>query len=247
MTNELSTSKLMQLFPNDIVAETWFEDIRWPKRKNCPKCGHTDIQEVYNRCPQPLRCRKCKYFFSVRKDTAMEYTNIGLQKWIFVIYIIVTSQNSVIRNNIRIELGLSLKNMRNIKQRLCKKIVNENNELIDPYEFCDKLNLDTIEKMEMLFCETIRKQNNKENKMKVFPVKCTRFQIGSENNVITIFAREKGVTGVHVLNQSNPNFTLFSSFSEVESLIMKLYEYTLNSSVNGREYDRIVHALRSIN
>ena len=50
-TEELSVFQLMQLIPDDIAAEKWFENIRWPEGKVCPKCGCGNIQEVYNRKP----------------------------------------------------------------------------------------------------------------------------------------------------------------------------------------------------
>ena len=32
----LSVFQLMQLFPNDVAAEKWFENVRWPDGKRCP-------------------------------------------------------------------------------------------------------------------------------------------------------------------------------------------------------------------
>ena len=42
-TEELSVFQLMQLIPDDIAAEKWFENIRWPEGKVCPKCGCGNI------------------------------------------------------------------------------------------------------------------------------------------------------------------------------------------------------------
>lgn len=125
---KLSVFQLMQLFPDDITAEKWFEEIRWPDGKECPKCGCGNIQEVYNRKPQPLRCRGCRYFFSVRKGTVMEGTNIGLQKWAFAIYMMVTSPKGVASTKTQRESGLTLKTAWYLNQRLREGFANENNE-----------------------------------------------------------------------------------------------------------------------
>ena len=37
-TEELSVFQLMQPIPDDIAAGKWFENIRWPEGKVCPKC-----------------------------------------------------------------------------------------------------------------------------------------------------------------------------------------------------------------
>ena len=125
---EFSVFQLMQLFPNDIAAEKWFENVRWPDGKRCPKCNCGDIQEVYNRKPQPLRCRGCRYFFSVRKGTVMEGTNIGLQKWAFAIYMMVTSPKGVASTKVQKDLGLTLKTAWYQNQRLREGFANEKNE-----------------------------------------------------------------------------------------------------------------------
>jgi len=129
-TEELSVFQLMQPIPDDIATEKWFENIRWPEGKVCPKCGCGDIQEVYNRKPQPLRCRGCRYFFSVRKGTVMEGTNIGLQKWAFAIYMMVTSPKGVASTKTQKEFGLTLKTAWYLNQRLREGFANENNEPI---------------------------------------------------------------------------------------------------------------------
>ena len=139
---ELSVFQLMQLIPDDIAAERWFENIRSPDGKRCPKCDHSDIQEVYNRRPQPLRCRKCRYFFSVRKGTVMEGTNIGLQKWAFAIYMMVTSPKGVASTKTQKELGLTLKTAWYLNQRLREGFANENNE---PVTFPDSPMSGTVE------------------------------------------------------------------------------------------------------
>ena len=129
-TEELSVFQLMQLIPDDIAAEKWFENIRWRDGKRCPKCDCANIQEVYNRRPQPLRCRKCRYFFSVRKGTVMEGTNIGLQKWAFAIYMMVTSPKGVASTKVQKDFGLTLKTAWFLNQRLREGFANENNEPI---------------------------------------------------------------------------------------------------------------------
>ena len=156
----------MQLIPDDIAAEKWFENVRWPEGKICPKCGCGDIQEVYNRRPQPLRCRKCRYFFSVRKGTVMEGTNIGLQKWAFAIYLMVTSPKGVASTSQYVDGNIHTNGMESfwavVKRGYRGVYHHVSPKHLQRYvnEFAGRLNLrhlDTLGKMEALFRGTIGK------------------------------------------------------------------------------------------
>ena len=89
--------QLTQAFPNNLAAEQWLERLRWPDKADmkCPSCDSDDIIEVASRRPTPFRCRPCRFRFSVRKGTIMEGTNIGLQKWVFAVYAMVTSPKGI--------------------------------------------------------------------------------------------------------------------------------------------------------
>ena len=106
---ELSVMQLMQVFPNNLAAEQWLEGLRWPDRADmkCPSCGSDSIIEVASRKPTPFRCRPCRFRFSVRKGTMMEGTNIGLQKWVFGVYAMVTSPKGIASTKLCKELNLS--------------------------------------------------------------------------------------------------------------------------------------------
>ena len=104
---ELSIYQLMQAFPNNLAAEQWLERLRRPDKaeRKCPSCGSDSIIEVASRKPTPFRCRPCRFRFSVRKDT--EGTNIGLQKWVFATYMMVTNPKGIASTTVCKELGIS--------------------------------------------------------------------------------------------------------------------------------------------
>ena len=45
--DELSVMQLMQVFPNNLAAEQWFEGLRWPDKADmkCPSCSPASIIE----------------------------------------------------------------------------------------------------------------------------------------------------------------------------------------------------------
>ena len=108
-TDDLSVFQLMQAFPNNLAAEQWLERLRWPQRSDvrCPACGSDSIIEVKSRKPTPFRFRPCRFRFSVRKGTIMEGTNIGVQKWIFAVYMLVTSPKGIASTVLCKELKIS--------------------------------------------------------------------------------------------------------------------------------------------
>ena len=58
----------------------------------------------------------------------MEGTNIGLQKWAFAMYLMVTSPKGVASTKVQKELGLTLKTAWYLNQRLREGFANAGNE-----------------------------------------------------------------------------------------------------------------------
>ena len=135
-TEELSVFQLMQAFPNNLAAERWLERLRWPQRTDvkCPACGSDSIIEVASRKPTPFRCRPCRFRFSVRKDTMMEGTNIGLQKWIFAIYMLVTSPKGIASTVLCKELKISQPTAWFLLQRIREGFADQHDEPINLLE-----------------------------------------------------------------------------------------------------------------
>ena len=129
---ELSVFQLMQAFPNNLAAEQWLERLRWPDKleMHCPSCGSDSIIEVASRKPCPFRCRICRFRFSVRKGTIMEGTNIGLQKWVFAVYMLVTSPKEIAPTKLCKELKVSQNTAWFLLQRIREGFADWNNEPI---------------------------------------------------------------------------------------------------------------------
>lgn len=103
--------QIMDLFPNDRVAEKWFEESRWQHGVVCPKCGSHDIhtRSEDKRRNQPHRCRSCKSDFSVKTDTLMHKSNIGYRAWAVGIYLMTTNLKGVSSMKIHRDLGITQK------------------------------------------------------------------------------------------------------------------------------------------
>ncbi|MDE2914259.1 MAG: IS1595 family transposase [Paracoccaceae bacterium] len=83
------------MFPDEQSAVKWFEDVRWPNGRHCGHCGSCETKEVPNAKPMPYWCKDCRSYFSVRTGTNIEKSRLPLWKWVFAIYLFVTSLKGV--------------------------------------------------------------------------------------------------------------------------------------------------------
>ena len=84
------------MFPDEASARRWFEAQRWPEgARPCPGCKSLATYPVASEKPMPYRCRSCKMYFSVRTGTAIERSHVSLKKWVWAIYLCLTSLKGV--------------------------------------------------------------------------------------------------------------------------------------------------------
>lgn len=62
-------------------------------RASCPRCGSTETTEAPG--DMPYWCPDCRRRFSVRIATSMERSKVPLRKWVFAIYLEMTSLKGV--------------------------------------------------------------------------------------------------------------------------------------------------------
>ena len=103
----LTVVELMDIFPTEEAASTWFESVVWEDGRYCPKCGNTETKAVPNAKPMPYWCKGCRSYFSVRTGTPMARSNIPLRKWAIAIYLCITSLKSVSSMKLHRDIGVS--------------------------------------------------------------------------------------------------------------------------------------------
>ena len=82
----MSLPELLERFPDDAVAERWFEAQRWRDGPVCPDCGSCEYGAV-SHPTMPYRCRACRRHFSVRKGTVMQSSKLGYRAWALAIFL----------------------------------------------------------------------------------------------------------------------------------------------------------------
>ncbi|MYB16839.1 MAG: IS1595 family transposase [Chloroflexi bacterium] len=114
----ISLLELADMFPDENAAREWFECILWPNdERPCARCGSVNTHEA-NHKTMPYRCRDCKKYFSVKTGTVMEGSPLPLRKWVYAIYLDVTSLKGVSSMKLHRDLKITQKAAWHMQQRI---------------------------------------------------------------------------------------------------------------------------------
>ncbi len=91
----VTVMEMGEIFPTEETAREWFEAKMWPNGRVCPRCGSTETIECTGRPPLPYYCPSCKRHFSVRVGSVMERSKLPFRKWVYAIYLHLTSLKGV--------------------------------------------------------------------------------------------------------------------------------------------------------
>lgn len=132
----LSIIDITRMFPNEDAARKWFETERWPNGPYCPQCGTFNVQSNCKHKTQTHRCRECKKspFFTVRKGTVMESSNLDLQVWAIAIYLFTTGIKGTAAMKLHRDLSMTYKSAWHLAHRLRKAFETDTPEFAGPVE-----------------------------------------------------------------------------------------------------------------
>ena len=82
----VATEALSPPASDEVSAEEYLVDFRWPAGVLCPKCSATDPAARSSASPLMWRCRACRSDFRVTTDTAMHGSKIGLARWLAAVW-----------------------------------------------------------------------------------------------------------------------------------------------------------------
>lgn len=108
--------QLFQMFPDQETARGYLESRRWPDGACCQKCGSGE--RITTRKDGYYRCNTCKVDFTVRTNTIFERSHVQLHKWLYAMYLLVTSRKGISSMQLSKEIGVTQKTAWFILQRL---------------------------------------------------------------------------------------------------------------------------------
>lgn len=109
----ISTFQLFALFPDEETARVYLEGRLWPNGPVCPDCKSCDRVSVLGTCatrkPGFYRCLACEFDFTIRTNTIFERSKVPLHKWIYAMYLLVTSRKGISSMQLAKEIGVTQK------------------------------------------------------------------------------------------------------------------------------------------
>ena len=100
--------ELAKMFPDDEVAQCWFEKRMWPNGPRCPHCGTTNVQNSIRHKTMTHRCRECegKPRFSLKTGNVMEGSKLGYRTWAIAVHLLATDHKGV--SSMKLHRGLDI-------------------------------------------------------------------------------------------------------------------------------------------
>lgn len=119
----ISTFQLFKMFPDQETARKYLEGRLWPKGTKCPTCEGSE--RITARKDGFYRCNACKEDFTVRTGTIFERSHVPLHKWLYAIYLLVTSRKGISSLQLSKEIGITQKSAWFVLQRLREACGND--------------------------------------------------------------------------------------------------------------------------
>ena len=125
----ISLMALADMFPDEASAMAWFENLIWPDgNRHCPRCGGLETKKAAATSGLPYYCPACKRAFSVRIGTALERSKVPLRKWVFAIYLEMTSLKGVSSMKLHRDIAVTQKTAWFMLHRIREAWANETAE-----------------------------------------------------------------------------------------------------------------------
>lgn len=103
----ISLIEMFNRFPDQESARSYMETQRWPEGVTCPHCQ--EAKRIHRRKGGYYRCNACREDFTVRTGTVMERSHIPLQKWLYAMYMLVTSRKGISSVELHTKLAITQK------------------------------------------------------------------------------------------------------------------------------------------
>jgi transposase-like protein len=112
----ISTFQLFQKFPDEQSAIAYLEKQLWPNGPVCPKCKAA--ARITKRKDGFYTCNACVFKFTIRTKTIFERSHVPLHKWLYAMYLLVTSRKGISSLQLAKEIGITQKSAWFVLQRL---------------------------------------------------------------------------------------------------------------------------------
>ena len=103
----ISTFKLFEMYPDSEAARKYLESRLWKDGAKCPTCLKTE--RVHAKKDGYYFCNDCSLVFTIRTATIFERSHVPLHKWVYAMYLLITSRKGVSSMQLAKEIGITQK------------------------------------------------------------------------------------------------------------------------------------------
>jgi transposase-like protein len=117
MNNNAAPYEFLKRFPDERAARLHLEQRRWHGSPSCPQCKCAERIQA-RKVEGFYRCLSCKNDFTVRSGTIFERSHVPLDKWLYAIFLMVTSHKGISSMKLSKEIGVTQKTAWFMLQRI---------------------------------------------------------------------------------------------------------------------------------
>jgi transposase-like protein len=115
---DISIFEFLRQFGTNEACRDYLKSVRWPDKPICPYCGHDRSYVIEGGKRYKCASNKCYSKFSITVKTVFEDTNLPLQIWFLLIYMMASNRKSISSRQISRNLGVPQKTAWNIMHKL---------------------------------------------------------------------------------------------------------------------------------
>ena len=126
---DINLVTLVERFHGEDKCRAFLEELRWPYKVACPRCGSVSISRIQQR--GQFDCNDCRYQFSVTSGTIFHDSHLPLWKWFLTTYMMCEAKKGVSANQIKRTVGVSYKTAWYLCHRIRAAMTEANPRLLD--------------------------------------------------------------------------------------------------------------------
>lgn len=131
----MTMPELAERIPDERAAERHLERTSWPDGERCClRCGSMNVYQTPRHPTMPWRCRDCQKYFSLRTNTLFHGSSVSLKKWIWAMYLEVTSCKGISSCALSRAIGVTQKTAWFMLHRLREAFSSDEKRLLGPVE-----------------------------------------------------------------------------------------------------------------
>lgn len=194
---------LPAIYTDETAAREHLEALQWPDGVTCPHCGNADkarIKALQGKSTRPgvYKCNECRKPFSVTVGTVFERSHIPLNKWLYAVHLMTSSEKGISAHQLHRTLGVTYKSAWFMAHRI-RESMGDNVKA--PMGGGGQI----VEADETYFGKYDEHRERKTPRRGVMPTKGGKVGVGQKRAIVTLVERGGSARSFHVASADKDN------------------------------------------